>query len=127
MKSAQLVAQAIIKNLNDSDKSALPEAYEKIQGAYMMVEELIYTFYNPGSLKFTNIASYQKFDFQSFNDAYNILHYVLAGDFFTNYEKYIKAIKLLRDKGMIHKFKHLINSNKGSENPQKENKLETCY
>jgi flavin-dependent dehydrogenase len=108
MKSAQLVAQAVAKQLQEGDDKAVSVAYEEIQGAYQLVEELIYTFYNPDSIKFTDIDYYRTYDYKKFEIAFSIIHFILAGDFFSNHERYLEAVELLRDEKMIEKYKSLI-------------------
>lgn len=112
MKSAQLVSQAVVRHLNQDDMRALPEAYQEIQGAYQLVEELIYTFYNPESIKFTDIDYYREYDYKKFETAFSIIHFILAGDFFTNHKRYLEAVEILRDEKMIEKYKNLIGHDK---------------
>ena len=85
-----------------------------------MVEELIVTFYEPGSIRFAEVDKALDFSYEKFEAAYSILHLVLAGDFFTNYDKYLKAIRLLKDEEMIDKYRNLIG------HPEVRHVKETC-
>ncbi|NOQ64214.1 MAG: hypothetical protein GQ582_06855, partial [Methyloprofundus sp.] len=46
--------------------------------------------------------------YERFEAAYSILHLVLAGDFFNEHEKYLKAVDLLKDLNNMAKYKNLI-------------------
>lgn len=108
MKSAQLVAQGIEQRLRDSGGLTLAQAYERIAGGYAMVEKLIRLFYNPESISFAEVSQAIDVDYQKFEVAYTILHFLLAGDFFENYARYIEFIDLLQDTRNLEKFKHRI-------------------
>jgi flavin-dependent dehydrogenase len=108
MKSGQLVGNGIDHFLKTGDTSIMQKAYDDISGAYKLVEKLINTFYDPESISFTGIDESYKYSYDKFEAAYSILHLILAGDFFSNHEKYIKAIDMLRNPDMIAKYRHLI-------------------
>jgi flavin-dependent dehydrogenase len=108
MKGGQRVAQGISDLLKGKGDAVLTEAYRDVDGAYQLVEKLISTFYEPGSVRFSGVDKVLDQSFKKFETAYSILHLVLAGDFFTNHKKYLKAIELLRDKSMIDKYRNLI-------------------
>ena len=112
IKSAQLVAQGIRSQLNGSTNGAmtLDKAYEHIAGAYVMVEKLIRLFYNPESISFAEVGKAIDVDYKKFEAAYTILHFLLAGDFFENYARYIEFIDLLQDTRQLENFKHRIHS-----------------
>lgn len=108
MKGGQRVAEGISAILNEKGNAVLREAYRDVDGAYRLVEKLISTFYEPGSVRFSSADKVLDQSYKKFETAYSILHLVLAGDFFANHEKYLKAIELLRDKSMIDKYRNLI-------------------
>jgi len=109
MKGGQRVAEGISEQLNGNGAAVLKEAYKDVDGAYRLVEELVSTFYEPGSVRFSGADKVlQDQSYKKFETAYSILHLVLAGDFFNNHQKYLKAIELLRDKTMIDKYRNLI-------------------
>lgn len=108
MRSAQLVTDALDRKIQKMDATAIDSAYTDIRGAYKLVEKLINTFYDEGSIKFANAQEAMEGSYEKFESAYAILHLVLAGDFFKNYDKYIDAIDLLSDTKMIEKYKNLI-------------------
>lgn len=108
MKSSMLVADGITEFLAGKGDSTIETAYGDIQGAYRLVEKLINTFYEPGSIKWSQAG--EKFDlsFKKIETAYSLLHLILAGDFFTNHAKYIKAIDMLGSREKIEQYKNLI-------------------
>lgn len=108
MKGGQRVAHGIHAQLTEQGSDELAAAYQDVDGAYRLVEKLINTFYEPGSVRFSAADKVLDQSYRKFETAYSILHLVLAGDFFTNHEKYLKAIELLRDASMIDKYRNLI-------------------
>jgi flavin-dependent dehydrogenase len=120
IKGAQLMVDGLEKWLNERDDSGLEAAYKNIQGAYRVIEELIATFYTEGSIRFAGADRAFDQSYEKFEKAYSILHLILAGDFFENHEKYLKAISMLKDAKMIEKYKHLI------KHPETENVSVVC-
>ncbi len=120
MKGGQRVAHGVSDILNQKGRALLNDAYKDIEGAYKLVENLINTFYQPDSIKWAGADKAFDQSYEKFESAYSILHLILAGDFFTNHEKYIKAIELLRNKSMIEKYRNLI------KHPEVEKGSEVC-
>lgn len=120
MKGGQRVADGISAILNGDGNAVLSEAYRDVDGAYRLVEKLISTFYEPGSVRFSGADKVLDQSYKKFETAYSILHLVLAGDFFANHKKYLKAIELLRDKSMIDKYRNLIH------HPETEEEASVC-
>ncbi|MBR9919594.1 MAG: NAD(P)/FAD-dependent oxidoreductase [Bacteroidetes bacterium] len=109
MKGAQLVSKGVDQYLREGKMDLMDEAYRQIDGAYKLVEKLVTTFYDPDSINFAGgQETLKKYSFQKFETAYSILHLILAGDFFSNHEKYLAAIEILRNPDMIDKYRHLI-------------------
>ena len=107
MKSAELVAEALVKKLNHNDTTSFENAYNTIDGAYALIEKMIHIYYNPDAVKFSDAQQALKFDDQE--SAYAMIHFLLAGDFFVNQEKYNKTLETLNSKKKIEGFFHLIN------------------
>ncbi len=108
IRSAQMVTSAWHEKIKTSNSKEMDQAYQDINGAYRLVEKLINTFYDEDSIKFSHAQGIMEKSYEKFESAYGILHLVLAGDFFKNYEKYIAAVDLLSNQKMIEKYKHLI-------------------
>jgi flavin-dependent dehydrogenase len=107
MMGAKLASRGIHDLLQGRGKGQLEAAYKDISGGYKVVEELICTFYEPNSIAFSDITVDTNFSFKKFETAYSILHLILAGDFFSDHERYLKAIATLKSADMIEKFKSL--------------------
>ena len=95
-----------MKKLNHNDKSALKEVYSTIDGAYALIEKMIHTYYNPEAVKFFDAQKALTFSDQE--GAYAMIHFLLAGDFFVNQEKYNKVLDILSSEKKIEGFFHLI-------------------
>ncbi|PTM08497.1 MAG: hypothetical protein DA408_20430 [Bacteroidetes bacterium] len=119
MKSSLLVAEGITDMLGGNGTATIETAYSDIQGAYKLVEKLINTFYEPGSIKWDQAGSAFDLSYKKFETAYSILHLILAGDFFKNHAKYFKAIDILRTPQKIEQYKHLI----GHDEPTMEQRV----
>lgn len=93
MESAKRVSNAIDHKFgNGVDK--FPETFLEIEGAYQLIEKFVRLFYDPDLLKFSHLGSSDD-GFARFTHAYNIFHYLMAGDFFANHKKYHEFIDTL--------------------------------
>ena len=107
MMAAKMVANGIDKVFRDKDYSVMEKAYADMAGGYKVIEELICTFYEPNSIAFSDLQDNGDFSYDKFESAYSILHLLLAGDFFKEHERYLRAIETLRSQKMIDKYKNL--------------------
>lgn len=109
MKSAELVADGIEAKLKGKGNAELDKAYVNINGAVNLLEKFIRLFYTPEALDFSKIGTPEGLlMFKKYEQAYSIFHYLLAGDFFNNYEKYSEFIDTIRDEKTMAKFENLI-------------------
>ncbi len=108
LKSAEMVSKGIVPYLREGQKDVLVKAYEDIAGGYRLVERLINIFYDPGSLNFAEAGQYDDLSYEKLETAFSLIHLILAGDFFSEYDRYLAAVETLRDVNMIEKYKHLI-------------------
>lgn len=115
MQGAREIVPAIINVLQNQGIEKLLQAYESIAGGYQVVEELICTFYQENQLEFAEIGNHEKFSFEHFEAAYSILHLILAGDFFTNHQKYLKAIDFLKRGQNMKKFHALTGHERATQ------------
>jgi hypothetical protein len=91
----------------------MDEAYTQINGALKLLEKFIRLFYTPEALNFSSLGNPEELlVYEKFESAYTIFHYLLAGDFFKNYEKYSEFIDVIKDQKTLVKFQNLINHNK---------------
>lgn len=113
MHSSELVADAVHAKLTTGKGEAeMKEAYTKINGAVNLLEKFIRLFYTPESLNFSNLGNPEDVLYYKFEMAYTIFHYLLAGDFFSNYEKYGTFIDMVRDQKALAKYESLIDHKK---------------
>lgn len=108
MKSAQLLSPGISQAIQGQGTASIAACYDQLAQGYKVVEELICTFYQEESLSFSDLNGKEHFSFDHFESSYSILHLILAGDFFTDAEKYLKAIHLLKKSNNLERFKSLI-------------------
>ncbi len=109
MKSAELVADGIEANLKGKGNAEMDKAYVNINGAVNLLEKFIRLFYTPEALDFSKIGTPEGLlMFKKYEQTYSVFHYLLAGDFFNNYEKYSEFIDTIRDEKTMAKFENLI-------------------
>ncbi|HEX5002734.1 MAG TPA: NAD(P)/FAD-dependent oxidoreductase [Bacteroidia bacterium] len=111
MKTSFILAEAYDKKFkggNMKDNSALKEAFETIDGAYKLIAKFIYYFYNAKALNLAelNNTNMELSDHVNHETAFQLLHYLLAGDFFAEHEKYNEMIDLLQDPKHFMRFKN---------------------
>lgn len=105
LNSARLVADALDQKLTGGDgEAAFTHAYNRITGAYKMVRKLVGLFYNPDSINFAQVGAASQIIHQEQETAMAIGHYLLAGDFFDNHERYNNFIDLLENPKVVKKY-----------------------
>ena len=114
IKSARLVTRALLDGRAD-DGSLRPDlapAYQTIDGAYNFVHRMIRLFYNPHSLSWAEAAptGVDEGDeaAQRHSAAMAAGHYMLAGDFFENQEKYHEMFDVLEKPRSFRQYKKLV-------------------
>lgn len=113
MHSAELVSDALHEKLQNNNDLPLKETYEKINGAVGLIEKFVKLFYSPEIINFSVAGHPAKLlEFKQTEAMYTIFHYLLSGDFFSNYRKYSEFIDNMRDQKIITKFQNLINHSK---------------
>jgi len=113
MNSARLLADAVATRLRegvDAGRRALGGAYERIVGAYELVDKLIRLFYDPGALNFAQLgcASAAFGDFEHHRNAIGLQHFLLAGDFFEQANRYNDFVEQLRDPRLFRRYQKLV-------------------
>ncbi len=113
MHSAQLVTDAIHEKFINNSNRLLDEAYVNINGAVKLLEKFIKLFYSQENINFSHMGNPETLlQFKESESIYTIFHYLLAGDFFANYEKYSIFLDTMRDPKMLSKFQNLISHSK---------------
>jgi flavin-dependent dehydrogenase len=122
METADRVSRAIDVKFRQGD-AAGSEAFEKefvdINGGYQLIEKFVRLFYDPELLNFSHVQS-DPTGYQKFLSAYEIFHYLLAGDFFSDYKKYTS---FLDDLEKERNYNHFIayTKKRANEYPTEEN------
>ncbi len=114
IKSARIVTDAIGQMLSSGSRDLAPldEKYTMINGAYDFVHRMIKLFYNPHALSWATAAPGGVEDAKEYarshGDAMAAGHYMLAGDFFENQEKYHDMFDLLEKPRDFARYKKLV-------------------
>jgi hypothetical protein len=83
------------------------EAYRKVSGAYNFVHRMIRLFYNPHAITWAEVGVDHQVH-KRHESAMAAGHYMLAGDFFENHERYNKFFDALEDPRGFEHYKKLI-------------------
>lgn len=113
MRSAQILSESVHKRLVDSPEEAeasFAEAYIRVTGAYDVIDRLIRLFYTPEAINFAQLGSSQEAfdDFEHYQNAMAVYHFLIGGDFFEVAHKYQGFIDGLRDPKVFAGFKNLV-------------------
>ncbi len=103
LNSGKLVANAIHEKLSNGE-DVFPGTFDRISGAYRMVYKLVSLFYDPKSINFAQAGAASEIIGQEHETAMAIGHYLLAGDFFDNHERYNNFIDLLQNPRVVKKY-----------------------
>src|SRR5271165_6586074 len=110
MKTAYLVSDAVHHQLTHNlevENPLMADAYKKVTGAYNFVHRMIRLFYNPHALTWAEVGA----DGQSHKRHETAMaagHYMLAGDFFENHEKYTKLFEALENPKLFRKYNDTV-------------------
>lgn len=113
MNSGRLVSRAIDTALKDGVETglrALEATYVQVVNAYAVVDKLIRLFYNPEVLNFAQLGSAEPAfdDYKHYENAMALQHYLLAGDFFEEANKYSEFIEELRRPELFARYKSFV-------------------
>jgi flavin-dependent dehydrogenase len=121
METADRVAKAIaikFREGNDAGQAAFEKHFVDINGAYALIEKFVRLFYEPELLNFSHFGSAND-GYTKFQNAYEVFHYLLAGDFFTDYKKYSDFIDDLKKERNFNRFIEFVKGN-AKEHPNSE-------
>jgi len=113
MNSAKMFAEAIHTKLSLDENAGdthLEKAYKHIVGAYDLVEKFVHIFYDPNSFNLAEIDPNSESKYKNYETAFSLVHYLLAGDFFNNYDKYAGFLDMLRNPSQFGRWKSLVSS-----------------
>ncbi len=110
METADRVAQCLdakFRNGNAAGEEAFALQYGHIEKGYDLIEKFIRLFYQPELLNFSH-ADASDDDYGKFVSAYEIFHYLLSGDFFSQPEKYSAFLDEMNTGRSYDKFLHFV-------------------
>lgn len=113
MNSARLLANALDTQLRiggTDGADAMKETYERISGAYELVDKLIRLFYTPEAINFAQLGQAEAAfsDTDHYVNAMSLQHFLLAGDFFEQSHRYSEFVDSLRDPKLFRRYKKLV-------------------
>lgn len=111
IKGAQLVCEGVDQMLTKQDSSIMVKSYEDIAGAYQLVEKLVATYYDPSYIRWDLTGQVDLPMYEQTESAFSLVHLVLAGDFFSNYKRYLEALEMFKNPNRLQQFQHLAHSN----------------
>lgn len=118
METAERVCRSIdikFRLGDEAGNTAFEKEFTDIEGGYRLIEKFVRLFYEPDLLNFSHIQA-DKSGYEKFLSAYEIFHYLLAGDFFTHYKKYLSFLEDLNKERNFHHFIAYV-KNKAKEYP----------
>lgn len=111
MYSARMYAAALHTRFSKGIKESETEiaaAMKHINGAYDLVERFINIFYDPQGFNLAEMSSTSESNYKNYETAFSLTHYLLAGDFFNNYEKYSDFLDMLKNPKQFARWKNLV-------------------
>ena len=110
MNSSRLVADAVHATLVSGGQgaAAMQSAYGMIDGAYALVEKAIGMFYNPVAINFAQLGTAAGLIHRYHENALAVGHFLLAGDFFENHERYYRFLDLLSDPEILKLYRSTV-------------------
>lgn len=112
MNSSKLVAKGIIEQFQGDTAIAqikFKEAYQRYEGAIGLLDRFIRLFYNPDAISLSALENQVESDnYLKHKVAFAMLHFIMAGDFFEEYEKYHKYLDFLEQPRKLDHFKHFV-------------------
>lgn len=113
MNSARLLAGALDTRLRKGKEDgdlAMKGVYEQITGAYALVDKLIRLFYTPEIINFAQAGQAESAfdDTEHYVNAMSLQHFLLAGDFFEQSNRYSEFVDTMRDPKLFRRYKKLV-------------------
>lgn len=111
MNSSKMFADALdvlMKEGKEKGMIAMAEKKKHIDGAYNLVEKFVNIYYDPESFNLAELSSTSESNYKGYETAFSLVHYLLAGDFFNNYERYGEFLDMLKNPKQFARWKHLV-------------------
>ena len=117
IRSAKMITPAIISLLEEGSlkgQQQLTGAYQHHSGVMKMLETFIGNFYDPGFINLAKVSTGLNMDdpdHRRHQIAFSILHYLMGGDAFEEYERYTEFLRFLRDPKHLDRYAHMVLDN----------------
>lgn len=111
MNSSKMFADSLdilFKQGEAAGLASMEKANAHISGAYNLVEKFINIFYDPNSFNLAEVSSTSESKYKNYETAFSLIHFLLAGDFFTRYEEYNTFLDMLSNPKQFARWKNLI-------------------
>ena len=110
LNGAKLIANALDKKFknNHDHNNSLEAAYDHINGAYELLMKFIGIYYDPDSFNLAEIGPKDLEKYKKHEAAYSLIHYLLAGDFFNNYSRYLDFLDMLSNPKQFARYQNLV-------------------
>lgn len=111
INSSKLFSEALdvlMKEGKEKGMLAMAEKKKHIDGAYNLVEKFVNIYYDPASFNLAELSSTSDSNYKGYETAFSLVHYLLAGDFFNNYERYSGFLDMIRDPKQFSRWKNLV-------------------
>jgi flavin-dependent dehydrogenase len=105
-----IAIQKLFENSTEEGLSSLENHYAHMDKSYRLLEKFIRLFYKPEVMNFALVGNPEKLMYYKFEAAYTIFHNLLAGDFFTNADKYSDFIDDIEKNNWFQKYVTLAHS-----------------
>jgi flavin-dependent dehydrogenase len=102
-KRVTAVVDTHLKSGSERSQKEFEDAFIEINGGYKLIEKFVRLFYDPELMNFSNTGSNDD-GYRKFVNAYDTLHYLLAGDFFSQWRKYTPFIDTLNKERNFNQF-----------------------
>jgi len=119
METAERTLSGVEKTLKEGYKDVKKEfenAFVTIDGAYRLIEKFVRLFYSLDVLNFSHVDTKNPVTYEKFLYAYNIFHYLLAGDFFDQHQKYSDFIDTINYEKSYKRFVSYVQEKKNETN-----------
>ncbi len=111
MESARRLSRAVDVRLRkgaDEARAEFESVYGTIVAAYQLVDKLIRLFYTPEAINWAQLGGAEDVLYQHYEDCMSLQHYILAGDFFEQANKYDDFLDTLRDPRLFRAYKKMV-------------------
>ncbi len=111
INSSKMFANALdllFKEGQEEGMKAMIATKKHIDGAYNLVEKFVNIFYDPESFNLATLSSVSESNYSGYETAFSLVHYLLAGDFFNNYERYSDFLDMLKNPKQFARWKNLV-------------------